>query len=186
MTTANQLESFLLQFCEEHQAEMLGVLRQAVELESPSDNKAAVDRCGKYLARELEKLGGKTTIYPQRERGDHVKAEFAGRPGAKPVLLLGHFDTVWPLGTLASMPFRVESERAFGPGVLDMKAGIVMMMFAVRALRSANTGAHPPVTILLDTDEEVGSTTSRALVEATARECSAVLVLEPAQGIDGR
>jgi len=186
MTTMNQLESFLLQFCEEHQGEMLAVLRQAVELESPSDNKAAVDRCGKYLAREFERLGCKTTMYPQRDRGDHLKAEFPGRAGAKPVLLLGHFDTVWPMGTLATMPFRVENDRAFGPGVLDMKSGIVMMMFALRALRGANPGEHPPVTVLLDTDEEVGSTTSRALVETTARECSAVLVLEPAQGADGR
>src|SRR5215831_15750184 len=185
MTTMNQLESFLLQFCEEHQGEMLAVLRQAVELESPSDNKAAVDRCGKYLAREFERLGCKTTMYPQRDRGDHLKAEFPGRAGAKPVLLLGHFDTVWPMGTLATMPFRVENDRAFGPGVLDMKSGIVMMMFALRALRGANPGEHPPVTVLLDTDEEVGSATGRPLVEATARECAAVLVLEPGQEMDG-
>src|SRR5262249_923535 len=142
--------------------------------------------CGKYLAREFERMGGKTTFYRQQQFGDHLKAEFPGRAGVKPVLLLGHFDTVWSMGTLASMPFRMDGERVYGPGVLAMKAGIVMMMFALRALRGANPGEHPPVTVLLDTDEEVGSETGRPLVEATARECQAVLVLEPAQGIDGR
>lgn len=188
MATTHELESFLLQFCEEHQEQMLAVLQQAVELESPSDNKAALDRCGRYLAGEFERLGGKVTMHRQNETGDHLQAEFVGSSGAKPILLLGHFDTVWSLGTLANMPFRVDTAqgRAYGPGVLDMKAGIVMMMFALRALRSANPGAHRPVTVLLDTDEEVGSVTGRPLVEAAARECEAVLVLEPAQGSDGR
>jgi glutamate carboxypeptidase len=99
--------------------------------------------------------------------------------------LLGHFDTVWPLGTLAKMPFRVEGGRAFGPGVLDMKGGIVMMMFAVRALRSLRGNDHRPLTVLLDTDEEVGSESGRPIVEAAARKCEAVLVLEPAQGMSG-
>jgi glutamate carboxypeptidase len=187
MATTPQLESFLLQFCEEHEQQMLAVLQQAVELESPSDNKAALDRCGRYLAGEFERQGGKVTLHPQKEAGDHLQAEFAGSPGAKPILLLGHFDTVWSLGTLDSMPFRIDTAqgRVYGPGVLDMKAGIVMMMFALRALRSANPGAHRPVTILLDTDEEVGSVTGRPIIEATAKECEAVLVLEPAQGGDG-
>ncbi len=175
----------LLQFCEERQEEMLAVLKQAVELESPSDNKTAVDRLGKYLATEFERLDGKVSFYPQKQYGDHLKAEFPGRSGAKPLLLLGHFDTVWSLGTLAGMPFRVENERIYGPGVLDMKAGIVMMMFALRALRSASRRGHRPVVVLLDTDEEVGSTTGRPVVEATAKECEAVLVLEPAQGMQG-
>jgi glutamate carboxypeptidase len=166
---------------------MLAILKHAVELESPSDNKAAVDRCGRYLAGEFERLGGKVTMHPQRESGDHLQAEFAGSSGAKPILLLGHFDTVWSLGTLATMPFRIDTAqgRVYGPGVLDMKAGIVMMMFALRALRSADPGAHRPVTILLDTDEEVGSATGRPIIEGIARECEAVLVLEPAQGSEG-
>jgi glutamate carboxypeptidase len=187
MTGASQAENGkrLLQFCQEHQREMLSVLRQAVEIESPSDDKAALDRCGKYLATEFEHLGAKVTFYSQKEAGDHLKAEFPGQSKTKPVLLLGHFDTVWPMGTLARMPFRIEGGRAWGPGVLDMKAGIVMLMFALRALRSVNHGAHRPVTVLLDTDEEVGTTTGRPVVEATARECEAVFVLEPAQGMSG-
>ncbi len=187
MTGASQTENGkqLLQFCQEHQCEMLSVLKQAVEIESPSDDKAALDRCGKFLAAEFERLGAKVTFYPQKEAGDHLKAEFPGHSRTKPVLLLGHFDTVWSMGTLAGMPFRIEGGRAWGPGVLDMKAGIVMMMFAMRALRSVNPGAHRPVTVLLDTDEEVGTTTGRPVVEAAAKKCEAVLVLEPAQGMSG-
>jgi len=183
--TSNPSALFYSQFCEEHQGEMLATLRQAVEIESPSDDKAALDQCGAYLAREFARRGAKVSMHSQPTAGDHLKAEFPGRAGAKPLLLLGHFDTVWPLGTLEKMPFRVENGRAYGPGVLDMKAGIVMMMYAMRALRSANEANHRPVTVLLDTDEEIGSTTGRPLVEAEARNCEAVLVLEPAQGIAG-
>lgn len=188
MTTfpAQQSATDLLRFCEEHLDEMLAVLKQMVEMESPSDNKAALDRLGRHLAGEFTRLGGKVTIHPQGEAGDNLSAEFPGRSGAKPVLLLGHFDTVWPMGTLAGMPFRVDGGRVRGPGVLDMKAGIVMMMFALRALRAVGSHAdYRPVTIVLDTDEEVGSTTGRPLVETTARQCEAVLVLEPAQGLAG-
>ncbi len=182
----------LLQFCQEHHAHMLEVLKRMVELESPSDNKQAVDHLGEYLAHEFESLGGNTQFFAQQDCGNHLKVEFAGSSssggsGAKPVLLLGHFDTVWPLGTLSTMPFCVENGRACGPGVYDMKAGITMMMFALRALRSAGRNVHSrPVTILLDTDEEVGSTTGRPVVESTAKDCEAVLVLEPSQSLKGQ
>jgi len=186
ISQVRQSASELLRFCEEHRDDMLAVLRQMVEMESPSDNKPALDRLGAHLAREFERLGAKIKMHPQQDAGDNFTAEFPGRSGAKPVLLLGHFDTVWPLGTLAGMPFRMEGGRVWGPGVLDMKAGITMMMFALRALRVL--GSHPdhrPVVVLLDTDEEVGSTTGRPLVETTAKQCEAVLVLEPAQGLAG-
>ena len=172
-----------LAFCQQHEGEMLSLLRHMVEIESPSDDKAAVDRMGAFLADVFERLGGHVTFYPQEASGNHLKAEFAGGSG-KPILLLGHFDTVWPMGTLAKMPFRMEAGRAFGPGVYDMKAGIAMMIFALRALKESGA-AHRPVTILLDTDEEVGSTTGRPIVEATAKDCEAVLVLEPSQGPQG-
>ena len=177
---------------------MLALLERMVKIESPSDNKAALDCMGEFLAREFEQMGGKTTFYPQKEAGNHLKAEFGGGAG-KPILLLGHFDTVWPMGTLepprhaqrarasgtpVGMPFRIEGGRAYGPGIYDMKAGITMMIFAVRALKAAGL-EHRPVTVLLDTDEEVGSTTGRPVVEATAKECEAVLVLEPSQGPKG-
>lgn len=185
MTKLSLSPAPLLQFCEEHQAEMLAVLKRAVEMESPSDSKTALDTLGAYLAHEFERLGGKVKLFPQEKQGDHLLAEFPGRAAAKPLLLLGHFDTVWPLGTLARMPFRVEGGRAYGPGVYDMKAGIVMMMFALRALQSLRREDHRPVMVLLDTDEEVGSQSGRPIVEATAGKCEAVLVLEPAQGLQG-
>ncbi len=172
------------QFCQQHQPEMLQLIQRMVEIESPSDNKAAVDNMGKFLAQEFQKEGGKVKVHNASEYGDHLRVDFTGTPGQKPIMLLGHFDTVWPLGALAGMPFRVESGRAFGPGVLDMKAAIAMMIFALRALREAHA-SHRPVTIFLDTDEEVGSDSSRPITEAIARECEAVLVLEPAQGPQG-
>ncbi|MGC2698124.1 MAG: M20 family metallopeptidase [Candidatus Angelobacter sp.] len=190
--TVNHSTITYLDFCRQHQPEMLRLLQRMVEIESPSDNKIAVDQLGELLAEEFERVGGQLTFYPQEVAGNHLKAEFAGgasggasdRASGKPVLLLGHFDTVWPMGTLAKMPFHIKDGRAFGPGVYDMKAGIAMMIFALRALKEAGA-AHRPVTILLDTDEEVGSTTGRPIVEATATECEAVLVLEPSQGPKG-
>jgi glutamate carboxypeptidase len=182
--TASQSVRAHLAFCQQHEGEMLSLLRKMVEIESPSDDKAAVDRMGAFLADAFERLGGQVTFYPQEAAGNHLKVDFPGGASGKPVLLLGHFDTVWPMGTLAKMPFRMEAGRAFGPGAYDMKAGIAMMMFALRALKEAGT-AHRPVTILLDTDEEVGSTTGRPIVEATAKDCEAVLVLEPSQGPQG-
>jgi glutamate carboxypeptidase len=183
--TANQAILAYLDFCQQRQAEMLGLLQRMVEIESPSDNKVALDHMGEFLAREFQQAGGKTIFYPEKQAGNHLKVEFGGGAG-KPLLLLGHFDTVWPMGTLATMPFRIDSGRAFGPGVYDMKAGITTMIFALRALSASGQNGHRPVTVLLDTDEEVGSKTGRPLVEATAKDCEAVLVLEPSTGPQGR
>jgi glutamate carboxypeptidase len=172
------------QFFEDHQPEMLQLLQRIIQIESPSDNKAAVDQLGKFLAQEFSREGGKVKVHPAAKYGDHLQVDFAGTSGLKPLMLLGHFDTVWPLGTLAKMPFRVEGGRIYGPGVLDMKMAIPMMIYALRALREAGV-KHRPVTILLDTDEEVGSASSRSIIESVARECEAVLVLEPGQGLQG-
>jgi len=165
--------------------EFLELLRRMVELESPSDNKASVDRLGAFLAEQFESAGGRVQFHPAERYGNHLQADFPGQGSGKSILLLGHFDTVWPLGTLKGMPFKVDNERAWGPGVLDMKAGITMMLFALRALRSAGAQTRP-VTVLLDTDEEVGSESSRATIERVAAGCEAVLVLEPAQGLEGK
>lgn len=182
---ANQSALAYLDFCQQHQAEMLALLQRMVEIESPSDNKAALDRMGEFLAHVFQHWGGKTTLYEEKQAGNHLKVEFAGSAG-KPILLLGHFDTVWSMGTLANMPFRLDSGRVYGPGVYDMKAGISMMLFALRALSAAGENGHRPVTVLLDTDEEVGSKTGRPLVEAIAKDCEAVLVLEPSTGPQGK
>jgi glutamate carboxypeptidase len=182
--TAVQNISNYLQFSKQHQPAMLELLRRIVEIESPSDNKAAVDQLGQCLAKEFENEGGRVTVHPAAEYGNHLEIQFAGAPNHKPIMLLGHLDTVWPLGTLARMPFRIEGGRVWGPGVLDMKAAIAMMIYALRALREAGA-KHRPVTIFLDTDEEVGSASSRPITEAIARQCEAVLVLEPGQGPQG-
>jgi glutamate carboxypeptidase len=124
---------------------------------------------------------------PQSTFGNHLLAEFDGDPrGGKPVLLLGHFDTVWDIGTLRKMPWKIDRGRAFGPGIYDMKAGIVQMMFAITALRDACDGRLPrPVRVWLVTDEEVGSDSSRATTERLARESAEVFVLEPSAGVKG-
>lgn len=167
----------LLRYAEQHASEIVQTLETLVRLESPSTDKAAVDRCGATLASILRAREAHVEFLKQTDRGDHVRAHIAG-DGA-PVLLLGHFDTVWPLGTLERMPFRREGDRLYGPGAFDMKAGIAIGIAAVAALRATRT-RHPPVTMLWTTDEEIGSGTSRETIEAEARQARAVLVLEPA------
>jgi glutamate carboxypeptidase len=176
----------LQHYCLQNQQEMFLTLERLVGFESPSDNKTAVDALGACLAAEFEDAGCKVKFHRVADAGDHLQAGFPGKGAAdeKPILLLGHFDTVWPMGTLAGMPFRQEGDRVFGPGVLDMKAGIVMILFALRALRSTK-GRRRPLVVLLDTDEEIGSVTGRPVIEAVAKECEAVLVMEPAQGPQG-
>jgi glutamate carboxypeptidase len=147
-----------------------------VQAESPSTDKAAVDRCGALLDRMLREEGAAVTTLPQTDRGDHIRAEFPGGP--RTVLLLGHFDTVWDVGHLARVPLREEDGRLYGPGVYDMKASIAIALCATRMLRGAGS-VSPRIVMLWTTDEEVGSGTSRALIEAEARTSDAVLVLEP-------
>lgn len=164
---------------------LLDRIRQLVEIESPSDDKEAVNRCVEAVAGLAATAGGRARRHRQREFGDVLEVRFAGSiRGASPVMLLGHLDTVWPMGTLRKMPFRIADGRAWGPGVLDMKTGVAMALAAMEALREA-AAAHPPVILLLNSDEEVGSTVSRPITEKLARECAAVFVLEPAQGLDG-
>ncbi|HEX3473095.1 MAG TPA: M20 family metallopeptidase [Silvibacterium sp.] len=165
--------------------QLLRLLQDLVEVESPSDNKAAVDECVDLVARVCGELGGRARRHRQRGFGDLLEARFGqGGRAVKPVMLLGHLDTVWPLGTLQKMPFKVEKGRVWGPGVLDMKAGVAMALTAVEYLLKERLLARP-VILLLVSDEEVGSTVSRSLTEKLARACEAVYVLEPAQGLEG-
>lgn len=160
-------------------AEMVTALKELVPLESPTHDKAACDKLCAVLANQFLQLGGRVKLHRQKKAGDHLQVEFAGAKGRKPILLLGHYDTVYATGTLASMPWRESKGLVYGPGVFDMKGGIVQMMFAIRALRA--TGQLPrPITVLLVSDEEGGSETSRAITEKIAGRCEAVLVCEPA------
>ena len=178
--------SSLLHDFESKQAEIVETIRQLVEIESPSDNKSAVDRLGVMLAGRFEKLGGHAMFHRVPNFGDHLQVDFAGKLDAKPVLLLGHLDTVYPAGTLSTMPCRVADGKLWGPGGFDMKSGIALMLHAVEALRARHEDTLPrPVTVLLVSDEEVGSDSSRRITESVARRCEAVLVVEPALGPKG-
>ena len=168
------------------QPEMLKDLQTLVAIESPSDNKGAVDRASEFVASQMQGLGGKVRRHRQKQFGDVLEVRFrgTGSRSTRPLLLLGHLDTVWPMGTLSEMPYRVERTRAFGPGVYDMKAGVVMAMHALAMVLEAST-LTCPVILLLNSEEEIGSPCSRAITEKIAAECSAVFVLEPAQGAAG-
>ena len=165
-------------------ARFTSTLRTLTELESPSFNKAAVDRCGAEIRRHFEDIGGRVSVDKQPKFGDHLRIDLAGASGSKPVMLLGHFDTVWDIGTLNKMPFRQEKGRIWGPGVYDMKGGIVVMLEALRSVQEKRGGLPRAVIVWLVTDEEVGSDSSRAATEKIAKQCEAVLVLEPSR-IDG-
>ena len=167
----------ILAYCESHLDDTIELIESLVRLESPTDDKAAVDRCGRELAQRLVTLGARVELLRRDAAGDHVKATFEG--SGTPVLLLGHFDTVWPVGTIDRMPLRRDGSRLHGPGTFDMKAGIAIAVLAVRAVL-ATTSSRPPIVMLWTTDEETGSGTSRAAIEAEARQAAAVLVLEPA------
>jgi glutamate carboxypeptidase len=167
------------------ESSLLQVIRTLVLAESPSDDKAGVDACGAVVAAHMRALGGRVRLHPQRAFGNVIEARFGSRRkigGPMPILLLGHIDTVWPLGTLKAMPCRVSDGRLLGPGTLDMKAGIAMALTAIEMLIEANL-LDREVVLLLNSEEEVGSPVSRPITERLAKECSAVYVLEPAQGL---
>jgi glutamate carboxypeptidase len=177
----------LRDFCHAERAWLVETIEALVRLESPSHDKAAVDRCGAEIARRLEAIGGRVTRVPQHERGDHLRATFDGPAKDGQILLLGHFDTVWPVGQLERMPVEQRDGRLYGPGVFDMKTGIALGMLATRAVVSQQSSvaspepraASPRIVMLWTTDEEIGSESSRELIEAEARRSAAVLVLEP-------
>ena len=173
----------LLRFCESRRRWVLDSIAALVECESPSTDKAAVDRCAALAAQLLREAGASVEVVSCTSAGNMVLAEWAcperaSLPSPR-VLLLGHLDTVWPVGQLARMPLRLDEDRLFGPGVLDMKGGVVIGMLAAIASAQASSERHPGVAMLLTGDEETGSAASRAVIEREARRADAVLVLEP-------
>lgn len=166
---------------------MIELTRRFVECESPSDDTVAVNRFVELLSDTLAPFASIETC-TGGQYGNHLVAEM-NLPGPKKderILVLGHTDTVWPLGTLRGMPFRRDAERLWGPGVFDMKGGIAFFLFAVRALRELDIPVASPVCLQLNSDEEVGSPSSRALTEKNAARAAAVLVLEPGAGLNGK
>jgi len=180
--------SHLLLLAREADAAQLRLMQQLVEMESPSMDRAAVNRCVQAVEDAGRRLGGIPRRYTNSQFGDTLELRFASRKRGRPVLLLGHLDTVWPLGTLARMPFRISlepgGERIAGPGIYDMKAGVTMALTAIELLQKIDQLSRP-VTLLLVSDEETGSLFSRPITEKLARESAAVFVLEPAQGRSG-
>jgi glutamate carboxypeptidase len=167
----------LLAFCERELDWVVGVTETLVRLESPTPDKAAADRCADEVARLLAAIGGRVQRLPRAGAGDHVLAEFGC--GTRQVLMLGHLDTVWEVGTLARMPLRHECGRLYGPGVFDMKAGLGVGMLALRAIGESEPSWPGRVTFLVTSDEETGSASSRSVLEDEALRSEAVLVLEP-------
>ncbi|PYV35910.1 MAG: peptidase M20 [Acidobacteria bacterium] len=171
----------LLRYCRAELPSFMPFLERTVKMESPTNSKPHVDALSRFLAQEFRRAGGRIRLLGHPEAGAAVLAEFWGeKRGAKPLLLLGHHDTVWDAGTLARMPYRVRGGRAFGPGILDMKAGIGVGLWAIRTLKALGIEPRGPVRFFLNSDEEVSSRAFRRQMEAEARRARAALVLEPA------
>ncbi len=163
--------------------QMLATLRQFVEAESPSLEKAAADRCCGLIAEAWRKYDVRVERLAQKHRGDHLRISYwpgKTRPAGQ-LLVLGHYDTVYSGGTLRKMPFRISRGKAYGPGIFDMKAGIVQALFALQT----NAELRKRLVFLWTSDEEIGSESSRKLLEAEARRSDAVFVLEPSFGPRG-
>ena len=165
------------------QGEMVHLLKQLTMLESPTHDKKAVDACAAFVAKEFKRTGCKITTFPQKDIGDLTVAEFA--PGRlkdadDEILVLTHIDTVWPVGKIVKMPFYVSGNKLYGPGVLDMKAGVVMLLTALRSLQGLNVKLQKRVTVVVNTAEETGHAAARDLIRKLARRASLVLCLEPA------
>ena len=188
-----EIMTALLRDLRKRESEMARLLGQFVRVESPSDDKAAVDRFGKIVAAEWRKRGARVTFVRARERGDSVVVNLRGasrgssgtssraasRSSKLRIMLLGHLDTVYEMGTLAKMPFRVSRGRAWGPATFDMKGGLVLALAAIDSLKRCGIEIPGEIVCVWTSDEEVGAPTSSALIEREARRSDVVLVLEP-------
>jgi glutamate carboxypeptidase len=178
-----------LAFARSKQSAIIALVRELVECESPSDHPPSVNRFVDLLATKLEGIG-QVKRFPGGRFGRHLRCEFQ-LPGPRKrreggILALAHSDTVWPLGTLADMPYRQKDGRLWGPGVLDMKSGIAFFLYAMNAMRELDIPVARRVVLQVNSDEEVGSESSRPLTEQAARSAATVLVLEPGTGLTGK
>jgi glutamate carboxypeptidase len=179
----------ILRYAREKQKDIIAMTREFVECESPSDDPPSVNNFVELMAERVSGIANIRT-FPGGRFGAHFRCEFLlpapKKREPKHILALGHSDTVWTLGTLRSMPFREAKGRLWGPGVLDMKAGMVFFIFAMQALRDLDIPVARKVILQVNSDEEVGSESSRALTEEGAKNAAAVLVLEPGTGLEGK
>ena len=185
--TQNSLPKTLFSCLKPRLPQMLELLRELILLESPSLEKAPADRCCGFLADQWLLRGGIVNVIKEKHRGNHLRIVWppnASRPSGQ-LLVLGHYDTVYPTGTLVHMPYRVSGGKAYGPGTFDMKAGIVQALFALEAFVELKLPAKKTLVFLWTSDEEIGSESSRLLIENEARRSDAVFVLEPSLGSRG-
>ena len=172
----------LLTYFTTKQPAILDVIRQLVIQETPSSDKPRLDAFAEFLANRLRAAGATVEIIPSDTNGNHVRATFTtpqADASAKPALILCHFDTVWAVGSLATHPFRVEADgKAYGPGIFDMQASLALSEYAIHALRDLQLNLPRPLTILMTSDEEIGSHSSRELIETEAQKAAYVLVME--------
>ena len=176
-----------LSFLKSRLPQMLDLLRELVYLESPSLEKAPADRCCGFLADQWLLRGTLVHILKQQTRGNHLRVVYPppGVHAKEQLLILGHYDTVYPTSTISKMPFRISGGKAYGPGTFDMKAGIVQALYALEALQQAKVPLRKRLVFLWTSDEEIGSQSSRQIFEAEAKRSDAVFVLEPSLGPRG-
>lgn len=165
------------------QGEMVHLLKNIVGRESPSQDKKAVDACSAFVVGEFRKAGAKITRWPQKKVGDLHLVEFQGQaksPAERRTLILTHIDTVWPVGKIEKMPFYISGDKVYGPGVLDMKAGLVEAIFALKALHQLSLRPARKVAVFINSAEETGDDSSREVITRLAGGAGLVLCLEPA------
>ncbi|MBI5957534.1 MAG: M20 family metallopeptidase [Chloroflexi bacterium] len=170
----------LVSFFTDRTPHMVEELRQMVLLESPTNSKPHVDKLSEFVGATCQSLGAEVTVYPRAEVGDLRVATWNNDAPGKPILLVTHLDTVWPVGTISKMPLREEGGLLYGPGVLDMKSGVVIALEAIRGLRERGELPHRPIWIFFNSDEETASVYSRDLLCEKAAQAGLVLVMEPA------
>jgi glutamate carboxypeptidase len=175
--------SKFLEFAADHHEQMLADLECLVNMESPTKDKKMVDQAMEFVIRRFQELtGGVVERIPQQQAGDQVKLHLGTGNGQ--ILVLGHVDTVWPVGVTASRPFSKDAQRAYGPGVFDMKCGLIQGLYAISALAKQRK-LSKNIVFFINTDEEMGSRSSREWIEREAQKSDAVFVLEPALGPNG-
>lgn len=170
-------------FFRSRKGEMLNLLKNLVELESPSDNKIAVDKCSSYIVKEFKKIGCLSKSIKQEDVGDFQVIEYPAVAAAKennPILILTHIDTVWPVGRIARRPFYILGDKVFGPGALDMKAGLVMAFYSLAALNSLNLKPARKIIVFINSAEEIGHEQAHIQIQKLARKVALALCLEPA------
>lgn len=165
------------------QGEIINLLKNLVSRESPSQDKKAVDACSSYVVGEFRKVGAKISRFPQKRTGDLYLVEYPASAKAATegqILILTHIDTVWPVGKIEKMPFFISGSKVFGPGALDMKAGLVMAISALKAVHQLSIRPAKRIAVFINSAEEIGNEASNEMILKLAKKSSYVLCLEPA------